>query len=114
VLEFIFGDIKNINKSVLYTSSAAFLGPFCFSLFIILVVFICLSMFLSIINDSFRRVRKNLKNENEGIFSFMFDRFQRSIGWKKATDEEYVDPIECFPKNIDQLLKAINQVYFMK
>jgi hypothetical protein len=47
----------------------------------------------------------------------MFDRFQRSIGWKKATDEEYVDPIERFPKKIDQLLKAINQVnqvYFMK
>jgi hypothetical protein len=110
------------------TNSAAFLGPFCFSLFIILVVFICLSMFLSIINESFRRARTNLKNENKGIFSFMFDRFQRSIGWKKATDEEiyeeydtlmrgeYFDPIERFPDKIDQLFEAINrvsEVYFI-
>jgi hypothetical protein len=37
-----------------------FLGPFCFSVFIILVVFVCMSMFLSIINHSFRRVQKML------------------------------------------------------
>jgi hypothetical protein len=92
------------------TNSAAFLGPFCFSLFIVLVVFICLSMFLSIINDSFRRARKNLKNENEGIFLFMLDRFQRSIGWKKATDEKYVDPMKRLSEKMDQLLEAINRV----
>ncbi len=46
------------------------------------------------------------------------DRFQRSIGWKKATDEEYntlmreeyFDPIERFPEKIDQLLAAINRI----
>jgi hypothetical protein len=35
-------------------------GPFCFSLFIVIVVFICISMFLTIINDSFRRARGNV------------------------------------------------------
>jgi hypothetical protein len=63
--------------------AAPFLGPFCFSLFIFLVVFICMSMFISIIIDSFRFVRDNAKvnsNENQHILSFMSNRFQRWIG----------------------------------
>ena len=66
------------------TGAAAFLGPFCFSLFIFLVVFICLSMFLSIINDSFRRARNNITDNNQDIFSFMLNRFQRWIGKKNV------------------------------
>jgi hypothetical protein len=104
------------------TTAATFLGPFCFTLFIFLVVFICLSMFFSIIIDSFRCVRKNVKNENEDILSFMFRRFQRWTGWRKPTKaeiyeaqdalmrQEYFDPIEGFPDRIDQLLEAINHV----
>jgi hypothetical protein len=58
------------------TEAAPFLGPFCFSLFIFLVVFICLSMFLSIINQSFRRIKENnKKNDEQQIYSFIFDRF---------------------------------------
>jgi hypothetical protein len=60
--------------------AAAFLGPFCFSLFIIIVVFICMSMFLSIINEGFRFARANVNNNEEEIFSFMFKRFQRWTG----------------------------------
>ncbi len=62
------------------TEAAAFLGPFCFSLFIIIVVFICMSMFVSIIIDSFRRARAKVKNNNEEIVSFMMKRFQRWAG----------------------------------
>ena len=62
--------------------ASAFLGPFCFSLFILLVVFICLSMFLSIINDSFRRARENI-HHNQQIISFMLNKFQRWIGMTK-------------------------------
>ncbi len=62
------------------TEAAAFLGPFCFSLFIVLVVFICMSMFVSIIMDSFRRARQDVKNNNEEIISFMIKRFQRWTG----------------------------------
>ncbi|CAF1667019.1 unnamed protein product, partial [Adineta ricciae] len=106
------------------TGAAAFLGPFSFSLFILLVIFICLSMFLSIINDSFRRARDDMKIKNsEEIFSFMFNRFQRWTGWKKASEEEiyqqrdalkryeYFDPSERFPDRIDQLLEAIDRIY---
>jgi hypothetical protein len=40
-----------------------------------------LSMFLSIINDSFCRTRENL-NDNQETFSFMLSKFQRWIGMK--------------------------------
>jgi len=101
------------------TASAPFLGPFCFSLFIFLVVFICLSMFLSIINQNFRQARKNMKKDNDQqIYSFMFDRFLRWTGLKEQSDEErdalmrseYFDPIQHFPEKIDQLLNALNRV----
>jgi hypothetical protein len=72
----------NINDLM---EASAFLGPFCFSLFIFIVVFICMSMFLSIINDSFRHARENAKvksNQEEDILSFMFYKFQRWTGFE--------------------------------
>ena len=60
--------------------AAAFLGPFCFSLFIIIVVFICVNMFLSIINQNFRIVRKTVIDNEHEIFSFMLKRFQNWTG----------------------------------
>jgi len=105
------------------TRAASFLGPFCFSLFIFIVVFICLSMFLSIINQNFRQAKKNInKTNDQQIYSFIFDRFLRWTGLKKPSEEEiheerdalmrteYFDPIERFPEKIDQLLDAINRV----
>jgi hypothetical protein len=65
------------------TEAGSFLGPFTFSLFIILVVFICISMFLSIIDDSFRLARQNAKDDPE-IFSYMFKKFLRWIGKQKC------------------------------
>ncbi|CAF1416666.1 unnamed protein product [Rotaria sordida] len=100
----------------------AFLGPFCFTLFIFLIVFICLSMFLSIINGSFRRAREN-KFEDHEIFSFMLKKFLYWTGLKNLSRSEiqeeqdsrmrsqYFDSIENFPDKIDQLLEAINKVY---
>ncbi|CAF3684254.1 unnamed protein product [Adineta steineri] len=100
------------------SEAAPFLGPFCFSFYILLVVFICMSMFLTIINHSFRRARENI-NDNQEMFSYMLIKFQRWIGLKKVTKEErytfrrleYFDPIEHFPDKIDQLLDAINRLY---
>ena len=63
--------------------AAAFLGPFTFSLYILIVVFVCMSMFLSIINDSFRQARDNLNQpRSERLISFTIDKFLRWIGKK--------------------------------
>ena len=59
--------------------AAPFLGPFCFSLFIFLVVFVCMSMFISIISDTFRKVREH-SHEDHRMFRFIFDKFCYWIG----------------------------------
>ena len=62
--------------------ASPFLGPFSFTLFILLAVFVCLSMFISIINDSFRFVRDHPQphlDADEQIFTFIFYRFRRWI-----------------------------------
>ncbi|CAF3428948.1 unnamed protein product, partial [Rotaria sp. Silwood2] len=95
----------------------AFLGPFCFSLFIFLAVFLCMSMFITIISDSFRIVRDNAKNnlnENYQILLYMFRKFQQWLELIEERDEQmrskYRDPIEIFPNKIGQLLNAFNRV----
>jgi hypothetical protein len=67
-----------------FIDAGSFLGPFCFSLFMIIVVFICMSMFLSIIADNFRRIRKRIPKHNDELFSFMWDKFQRMTRERKG------------------------------
>ena len=122
------------------SEAAAFLGPLCFSLFIILVVFVCMSMFLSIIGDNFRHAGQNVDKNKQEMFTFMWETFLRwtgkenlwvyrwgssgvRLGLKEVTEEEtqserdarmrldYHDPIERFPERVDQLLDALNRVY---
>ncbi|CAF1222396.1 unnamed protein product, partial [Adineta steineri] len=122
-----------------FTGADPFLGPFCFSIFIIIVVFVCLSMFISILNDGFHHVEQN-SIEDQQIFSYMLKKF---LNWtrknylinlnknylfdildlRRPNVEEiyelqdsrmrshYVDPIENFPDIIDQFLEAINRIY---
>jgi hypothetical protein len=102
-----------------------FLAPFCFSLFILLVVFVCMSMFFTIINDNFRTVRDNAKlngDKDQSIYLFMFYKFQcwlgigKSIKLKQMEEQDeqmrwkYFHPVENFPEKIDQLLEALNRV----
>ena len=98
------------------TSADAFLGPFAFTLFVLLLVFIGITMFISIINNSFRTVRKRIRmnaNDDDQIFAFMWNRFlqrtgcsflfsrhsvvQFSAGLKKASE---TDPHEVREKRI--------------
>ena len=77
------------------SEASPFLGPLVFSLFILVVVFVCMSMFLTIINESFRDVRERASAHPER------DQQMRS---------KYLDPIEHFPDEMDQLLDALNRV----
>ncbi|CAF0837467.1 unnamed protein product [Adineta steineri] len=64
------------------TDVVPILGPICFSLFFLFVVFICMGIFIIIIiiSDGFRIVRNNTKvkyNEDKTTFELMFRKFQR-------------------------------------
>jgi len=64
-----------------FMEADAFLGPFCFTLFIFLVVFVCMNMFISIVNHSYRRAKQN-QIEDQRVFSFMINKFLRWLGNK--------------------------------
>ena len=108
------------------TSADAFLGPLSFTIFILLLVFVGITMFISIINGSFRTIRRRTRmhiNEDHRIFAFMWSRFLHRTGIRKANKidgheeeedrhlrSEYVGPVDGFPEKIDQLLEALNRV----
>ncbi|CAF1417023.1 unnamed protein product [Adineta steineri] len=81
------------------TNVAPILGPICFSLFFLFVVLICMNMFITIISDSFRIVRRGTLHNVES-FELSYEQFR----------EKYSNPFEHFPDKIDQLLNAINRV----
>ena len=65
----------------------AFLGPLVFTMFIVFVVFVGMTMFISIISDSFRTVRKTIQLRAEGdqeMFAFMWYKFQRWSGERSS------------------------------
>jgi polycystin 1L2 len=112
-------DVNNLYKA------NAILGPICSCLFIFFAVFICMNMFTSIIINSFRTVKKNIKltgNEDHQIFIYMIRKFLREIGIIKLNKLEYqeecdvqmkpqyYDPIESFPLVTDQLMELLYQV----
>ena len=62
-----------------FLGASAILGPVVFCLFVIVVVFVCLSMFLSIIIESFRHAREKIA-DNDHMLTFMMDKFLRWTG----------------------------------
>ena len=99
--------------------AAPFLGPFTFTLFIFIVVFVYLSTFLSIINSSFRqaRAREKQKNTADEIYSFIWKRFRQWLGWKNNDDydeeinrTEYLNSFDLLSKRIDELFLSLNRV----
>ncbi|CAF1616393.1 unnamed protein product [Adineta ricciae] len=107
-------------------SADIFLGPFCFTLFVFFVVFICMSMFISIIADAFRVVRNNFalqSNEHE-IVGFIINQMKKWTGLGRTQEMDrlhlnpydgsrvqYHDPVTLFPNKMDELLVALNKIY---
>jgi hypothetical protein len=64
-------------------NAGAFLGPFYFTLFILFVVFVCINMFVSIINDNFRLARAEIHkvdNDRQDVFINFLAKLKRWFG----------------------------------
>jgi hypothetical protein len=111
------------------------LGPLSFGLFILLVVFVCMSMFVGIISDHFRRVRDGKQvsmgsledgEDDEKVISWLYARVRRylSIGKSKkkwsmsetsrAVGVTYMNPVDIFPSKVDELLDGLLRVSGMR
>jgi hypothetical protein len=62
-----------------FIEADTFLGPFCFTLFIFIVVFVCMNMVISIVNQSYHRAKQN-QIDDEVIWSFTIKKFLRWLG----------------------------------
>ncbi|XP_072035408.1 LOW QUALITY PROTEIN: polycystin-1-like protein 2 [Amphiura filiformis] len=105
--KFNFSEMKETNR---------ILGPMFFFAYVVLIVFVLLNMFLSIINQSFSKVRHetNAIDGEMEIVDFMMERFKRWTGFseprvktkeKKFLYIEYVDPVD---KACDDLRLKLN------
>jgi hypothetical protein len=94
----------------------AFLGPFIFALFMFLMVFVCMSMFMSIIHRHFSHSRKKSKEDKaEQIYGFMFRRLLGRNEVAGRRDDcppslKYFTVVHSLSQKTDQLLVTINRV----
>ncbi|CAF4171036.1 unnamed protein product [Rotaria sp. Silwood2] len=110
------------------TQAAPFLGPIYFTLFILFVVFICINMFVSIINDNFRAVRDyvhTVDHDNEDVFINFFKILQRWCGnheesvntvtFNTKTNvimiSEMIDPVKRLSYKLDELIVYTDRRY---
>jgi len=84
--KFDFNEYENTNRVI---------GPIFFFLYIIMVNWILLNMFLSIINDSFEVVSSNLQEQSNDyeIVDFIMDQFKAWLGVGKTRKEEITQNI---------------------
>ncbi len=94
-------------------------GPIFYALYNIYIVFVLLTVFISIINASFKVVREDSKKQDYHMVNFI----KRKLGIKNErlnsdsqqkdfnpTNKVYKDHVSYFPEKMDQLLSVINDV----
>ncbi|KAJ8037623.1 Polycystic kidney disease protein 1-like 2 [Holothuria leucospilota] len=102
------------------------LGPILFFLFMGTITFILINMFLTIINEAFSNVKRDISKQSNDyeVVEFMVYRMKSFFGIssksnvvsEKDVSEEVkkkeVDPMDAFPEKVNQLLNSISNVYF--
>ena len=94
-------------------------GPIFYFIFNVYVIFILITIFVSIINESFKVVREDSKKQDYHMINFLKnklgikdERLSHSNQEKNltSTDKVYKDHLDFLPDKMDQLLNIINDV----
>jgi hypothetical protein len=85
-------------------------GPIIYCTYNVCIIFVLLTMFVSIINDSFKIVREDSKKQDYEMFEYMRDRVKSFFEKKKENTIVYKDQIEYLTDKIDDLLLLVNDV----
>ncbi|CAF0824425.1 unnamed protein product [Adineta ricciae] len=106
-------------------NAAPVLGPLYFALFILFVVFVCINMFVSIINDNFRSVQADVYKTHSdymGVFSSLRKKIRHLCGLpatnvvsvdeqpKIVTVSETADPLKRLSSRLDRLSTLLNRI----
>ena len=95
---FDFQEMRSINR---------FLGPAFFFSYVLVMFFVLMNVFISILSDAFNEVSNDISkqsNEHE-IFDFMLNSFKRTVGKQVAPDikPKYKEPKTKFEMNMDSI-----------
>lgn len=75
--------------------AVAFLGPFCFTVFVLVVICVCMSMIVTIIDKHFRathqRVEREVNQEHQTLV-YIWPLLGVAVGWRTATKDEAQTP----------------------
>ncbi len=101
-----------------YLQQNTYIGPFIFSAYNIVMICFILNIFISIITDSFEKIRLNSKenpNRNLQFWSHLkkklkslFKRNDQQVSLQRK--RKYRDYISVFPKRIDYLVNYVTRV----
>jgi hypothetical protein len=110
--------LGKFNVDYLLTEDSTF-GPILYCLYNIFIVFILLTMLISIINESFKVVRMNTKNKEYDYHLINFVRSKIMFKTKYelihptcSNKKIYKDHVEYLNDKIEELLSALNNVSF--
>lgn len=116
--------LLNFDGKTLFKTET-FVASICLTFFIFFVVFFGLTIFISIMQKSFRHVRQTICFENDDdseMFAFIWNQILLNMGVKKSNINDvlekqdkrmrgkYFDPIENFPDKIDELYEVVHQL----
>jgi hypothetical protein len=96
--------------------SDSFFGPIFYTLYNVLIVFILLTMFISIINDSFKSIRTRSKKNSYEIIDYIrdyvFGKKNKNMieSGKKSNEIVYKDQVEYLNDKVEELLLILNDV----
>ena len=88
----------------------SFFGPIIYCTYNVCIIFFLLTMFVSIINDSFKIIREDSKKQDYEMFEYMRDRIKSFFDKKDENMIVYKDQIEYLTDKIDDLLLLANDV----
>lgn len=92
------------------------LGPLIFTIYPIIMAFMMINIFITIVCESFKEIRFEInKHGNElEIIAFFKDKFNDYFSDKnersRVRNEKYVDPTNKLPKNVDRLIDNLSKV----
>ncbi|CAF3631565.1 unnamed protein product [Rotaria sordida] len=110
------------------TQAAPYLGPLYFTLFILFVVFVCINMFVSIVNDNFRAIRDyvhTVDHDDQDLFINIFKKIQQWCGNNEESlnivtintkpnvimIDEKIDPVKRLSNKLDKLMIYVDRRY---
>lgn len=106
---------KNLIASTQYA-----LGPIIFVVYPVVMAFMMINIFITIVCDAFKEVRCDIrKNDNElEMYAYFRDMLKYKMSNKNdrtlVANERYMDTVQRLPYNVDRLINNLSKVIYNK